>query len=579
MAVRIQVRRDTSDNWQEANPVLASGEIGYITDLRMAKVGNGSDPFNTLQFLVGGNEAQIIALINQNTASISSEAQTRASADATLQSNINAEAAARAEGDNELSGRILALETADPDVPPDLVQQVETNTEAIAGLVTNDENLADAINGKLGLPQGELTELNINDWLIIGRTDPNTGTTPTYLSRLSTLKEEIGDGGGTGPAPTTVLNWNFAGVTFFQAPPGGGIGVNPSGSTIYVSKTNAAGQDISTEFLNEFRAGNLFSLQVPARTNGDTGDTTQFMQFSIQQNPVNQGTWWNVATSRIIDANSQNPWEVGESLDAVVQVAPTTRTLITDPETQPEDVITHPAVLVKWNTWKAEQDWEEDYTPTQADVNKFFIQMDQTQESEILALTDRVTALESAPGGGIEEAPIDGEQYARKDATWEVVDVEAPMHLEFEWKGEEWWPDKVKEGEMFGHKSEDNLFFSEVDENGLNTKTIMNGIVKAGTTIFVTKTKDRSRWAHFTARGAVADTGSFLTLGVNLNAKSEKEIKDDDDVTVMFNVTAPVEIPSMIKAEKVLELEDLLGKMKKELTALKGQVTRLKNGK
>ena len=152
------------------------------------------------------------------------------------------------------------------------------------------------------------------------------------------------------------------------------------------------------------------------------------------------------------------------------------------------------------------------------------------------------------------------------------------MHLEFEWKGEEWWPDKVKDGEMFGHKSEDNLFFSEVDENGLNTKAIMGNIVKAGTTIFVTKTKDRSRWAHFTARGAVGDTGSFLTLAVNLNAKSEKEIKKDDDVTVQFNVSAPVEIPSMIKADKVIELEETLGKMRKELTTLKGQITRLRNG-
>ena len=579
MAVRIQIRRDTASNWSSANPTLANGEIGYITDTRKIKVGNGTDAWNALQFLTSGSEAEILSLINGNTAAIQQETQARASGDATLQSNINAEAAARAEADNELSGRIQSLENADPDVPPDLVQQVETNTEAIAGLVTNDENLAEAINGKLGLPQGELTAINDNDWLIIGRTDPNTGTTPTYLSRLSVLKEEIGGGTDPEPEPTTVLNWNFAGVTFFQAPPGGGIGVNPSGSTIYVSKTNAAGQDISTEFLNEFRAGNLFSLQVPARTNGDTGDTTQFMQFSIQQDPVNQGTWWNVATSRIIDANSQNPWEVGESLDAVVQVAPTTRTLITDPETQPEDVITHPAVLVKWNTWKAEQAWEEDYTPTQADVNKFFIQMDQTQESEILDLTDRVTALESGPGGGIEEAPVDGEQYARKDAAWAVVDVDAPLHLEFEWQGEEWWPDKVKEGEMFGHKSENNLFFSETDENGLNVKTLMNGIVKAGTTVFVTKSKDRSKWAHFTARGAVVDNGSFLTLAVNLNAKSEKSIGKDDDVTVMFNVAAPTVIPEMIPAEKVLELEVMLGKMKKEITTLKSSLTRLKNGK
>ena len=197
MAVRIQVRRDTFDNWATANPVLASGEIGYITDRRMAKVGNGTAAFRDLEFLVGGSEAEMIALINRNTASITEEAQTRASADATLQSAISTESAARSEGDNVLNGRVQALENAEPDVPAGLVEQVDANTESIIGLVKNDENLTEALNGKLGLPQGELTELNQNDWLIIGRTDPNTGTTPTYLSRLSQLKDEIGGGDDT----------------------------------------------------------------------------------------------------------------------------------------------------------------------------------------------------------------------------------------------------------------------------------------------------------------------------------------------------------------------------------------------
>ena len=570
MAVRIQVRRDSYANWMSQNPVLAPGEIGFITDQRKVKVGDGSNAFNALQFLVGGSEADMLAKINANTSSIQQEAATRSSADAGLQSNLNAEAAARSESDNELSGRILALEES-PSVPEGLQEQVDANTESIQGLVQNDEALTEALNGKLGLPQGQLTELKDPDWLIIGRTDPNLGTTPTYLSTLATLKEELG--GGTDPeppTPTTVLSWTFAGETFFQAPPEGGFGVNPSGSTIYVSKTNAAGQDITTEFENEFRAGNLFSLQVPARTNGDTGDTTQYMQFSIQQNPVNQGNWWNVATQRIINANDQNPWEVGQNLDAVVSVAPTTRTLMTSPEEQPEELITDPGVLEKWYAWKGLQGWEEEYTPAQADVNKFFIEIDQQQEAQIRALTEQI--------GALCEAPQNDEQYARKNAAWEVVDVDAPMHLEFEWQGEEWWPDKVKEGEMFGHKSEESLFFSETDENGLNSKTIMQNIVKSGTTIFVTKTKDRSRWAHFTARSGINDQGSFMNVSVNLNAKSEKDIKEDDDVTVMFNVSAPMDIPEMIPAEKVLELEELLGKMRKEISTLKASVTRLKNG-
>jgi len=263
MSVRIQVRRDSSENWQEANPVLASGEIGYITDLRMAKIGNGSDPFNTLQFLVGGNEAQILALINQNTAAITAESQARASGDAGLQSAINAESAARSEADNELSGRILALETADPEIPeiPEgLAEQVQTNTEAIQGLVTNDENLADAINGKLSLPQGELTELNVNDWLIIGRTDPNTGITPTYLSRLSTLKDELGH--PEKPPATGFAKYVFAGETWWGQPAKGELWTNFGENQIYLSATDGEDKD-QTENIRALRKGETLLVSGP----------------------------------------------------------------------------------------------------------------------------------------------------------------------------------------------------------------------------------------------------------------------------------------------------------------------------
>ena len=43
MAYRIQVRRDTTDNWTSVNPVLAQGELGYDLDLNILKVGNGID--------------------------------------------------------------------------------------------------------------------------------------------------------------------------------------------------------------------------------------------------------------------------------------------------------------------------------------------------------------------------------------------------------------------------------------------------------------------------------------------------------------------------------------------------------
>jgi hypothetical protein len=50
MAVKIQLRRDTSVNWSASNPILAEGEIGIDTTLREAKVGDGSTAWNSLAY-------------------------------------------------------------------------------------------------------------------------------------------------------------------------------------------------------------------------------------------------------------------------------------------------------------------------------------------------------------------------------------------------------------------------------------------------------------------------------------------------------------------------------------------------
>ena len=50
MAKKIQVRRDTAANWISANPILASGEIGYETDTGLMKIGNNNEPYDSLYY-------------------------------------------------------------------------------------------------------------------------------------------------------------------------------------------------------------------------------------------------------------------------------------------------------------------------------------------------------------------------------------------------------------------------------------------------------------------------------------------------------------------------------------------------
>jgi hypothetical protein len=53
MAYRIQFRRDTSANWETYNPILLQGEFGYELDTGFAKIGDGSTPWDSLEYFGG----------------------------------------------------------------------------------------------------------------------------------------------------------------------------------------------------------------------------------------------------------------------------------------------------------------------------------------------------------------------------------------------------------------------------------------------------------------------------------------------------------------------------------------------
>ena len=62
MAIQIQIRRDTTSNWETTNPVLADGELGLDTDLNMLKVGNGVDSWTELSFMAGAGSGEVTPL-------------------------------------------------------------------------------------------------------------------------------------------------------------------------------------------------------------------------------------------------------------------------------------------------------------------------------------------------------------------------------------------------------------------------------------------------------------------------------------------------------------------------------------
>ena len=52
---KIQIRRDTSSNWQQYNPTPSSGEPCYETDTGKFKIGNGEQPYNSLEYIGAGD--------------------------------------------------------------------------------------------------------------------------------------------------------------------------------------------------------------------------------------------------------------------------------------------------------------------------------------------------------------------------------------------------------------------------------------------------------------------------------------------------------------------------------------------
>lgn len=55
---RILLRRDTAERWKKSNPILMEGEVGFETDTKMRKIGDGVNRWNDLDFLKAENISQ-----------------------------------------------------------------------------------------------------------------------------------------------------------------------------------------------------------------------------------------------------------------------------------------------------------------------------------------------------------------------------------------------------------------------------------------------------------------------------------------------------------------------------------------
>lgn len=106
MPVQIQLRRDTSANWESENPTLALGEPGLETDTGRLKYGDGSTAWNSLAYAAAPNVT--VRAITGN--------DTPTNADSGARLNVTDEAAIGLDDDDFDDGAwfVVRAETEDP---------------------------------------------------------------------------------------------------------------------------------------------------------------------------------------------------------------------------------------------------------------------------------------------------------------------------------------------------------------------------------------------------------------------------------------------------------------------------------
>ena len=120
-----------------------------------------------------------------------------------------------------------------------------------------------------------------------------------------------------------------------------------------------------------------------------------------------------------------------------------------------------------------------------------------------------------APGkdSPVQEAPENGQEYVRQDATWAVLRLAVQMQNYM------WFADPAPppvSGEMRCNAAKTQLYFNKISGTGMDTSHFFNDAFTAGHKVFVQDRFDTTKWMKFSIATTAADSGTYWTLGVTL---------------------------------------------------------------
>jgi len=130
---KIQIRRDTSTNWSNVNPILSSGEFGYETDTGKLKIGNGLTSWNSASYF--------------STATISGSGDFTA-ASSSLASRIETVSAANIAASASIASNLNTIQGASTALSASLAQNVvDVQQYAVAASSSISQNLTTLVSG------------------------------------------------------------------------------------------------------------------------------------------------------------------------------------------------------------------------------------------------------------------------------------------------------------------------------------------------------------------------------------------------------------------------------------------------
>ena len=219
---QIQLRRDSTLNWEATNPRLALGEAGIDMNLQRFKIGNGIDRWNELPFMddtvyqdldshkkaIADKVQEIINQIATNKREAESNLNTKTNA---LQSQIdtNKQTAANAleqtrqnlqgqitsnkqNADSEISGlksRMSGLETRQENYEEDLTAEFESTKSAIHDTLSDFEQTTDGLAVRMDVIAGQTTE---DTEILDARVDADNQVHPNLGHNIRSIQQSIG---------------------------------------------------------------------------------------------------------------------------------------------------------------------------------------------------------------------------------------------------------------------------------------------------------------------------------------------------------------------------------------------------